>query len=78
MRILDDELDKKLDLVSIFLTEIEIRHLIGYLKQLLDKKIDHAHLISEDYQKEITVCMYDGSGVKKFSARVEKLIREDT
>ena len=77
MRILDDELDKKLDIVSLFLTEIEIRHLIGYLKQLLDKKIDHAHLMSEDYQKEITVCIYDTINSQKFSPRVEKLIRED-
>lgn len=37
MRILDDELDKKLDTVSLFLTETEIRHLIGYLEQLLKK-----------------------------------------
>ena len=60
MRILDDESDKKLDNVSIFLTKEEAVQLRGYLNQLLDNpKLQHSHLSSSDYQKEITICLYD-------------------
>ena len=54
MRILNDESDKKLDNISIFLTKEEAIQLRGYLNQLLDDpKLHHAHLSSKDYQKEI-------------------------
>ncbi len=78
MRILNDESDKKLDAVSVFLTKQEVKQLIGYLTQLIENpKLQHMHLSSEDYQKEITICMYDGEDLSGFSQRAKKLISAD-
>ena len=78
MRILDDEADKKMDNVSIFLTKEEAVQLRGYLNQLLDNpKMQHSHLSSTDYQKEITICLYNENDLEGFSKRSIKLIKED-
>ena len=79
MRILDDESNKKLDNISIFLTREEILQLRGYLNQLLDNpKLQHSHLSSSDYKKEITICLYDNKNLENFDQRSIKLIKEDT
>lgn len=78
MRILDDESDKKLDNISIFLTKEEAVQLRGYLNQLLNNpKLQHSHLSSGDYQKEITICLYDEKNLENFNQRSVKLIKED-
>jgi hypothetical protein len=78
MRILDDELSKKLDSVTLFLTRSELKQLIGYAEQLLEKpSADHYHLSNEDYQKEITLCIYDAEKTDNLSPRIKKLILED-
>jgi hypothetical protein len=78
LRILDDETDKKLDNVSIFLTKDEAMQLRGYLNQLLDNpKLQHSHLSSADYQKEITVSLYDEKNLENFNQRSIQLIKED-
>jgi hypothetical protein len=77
MRILDDKSDKKLNTVSLFLIEDEALHLIGYLEQFVENKgSDHSHLISEDYQKEITLFVYDPENISDFHPRIQKLIRD--
>lgn len=78
MRILDDESDKKLDNVSIFLTREELKQLIGYAEGLLNKdSSDHYHLSSDDYQKEITLSIYNPESTEKFNPRIIKLIKND-
>lgn len=79
MRISDDVSDKKLDKVTIFLTEQEALQLESYLKQFLEKSKEglHFHLSSEDYQKEITFCIYDPEHIEKLHLRAQKLIRDD-
>ena len=78
MRILDDVSNKKLDRITIFLTKEEAGFLQKYLKQIIDNPIqDHAHLSSSDYQKEITICVYDNRSIDKFGLRAKKLILED-
>lgn len=78
MRILDDKSDKKLDNASIFLTKEEAVQLRGYLNQLLDNpKLQHCHLSSADYQKEITICLYDEKNLGNLNQRSIKLIKED-
>lgn len=78
LRILDEESDKKLDVVSIFLTKEEIRQLKSYLSQLLDNPgLHHVHLSNEDYQKEITICLYDANNLKDMHKRAIKLIEKD-
>lgn len=69
MYILDDESDKKL----------KMQQLAGYAKGLL-KEIstsNHYHLSSEDYQKEITICLYDSVNISNFHPSIQKLIRDD-
>ncbi len=54
MRILDDKSDKKLDTVTLFLTQEEALQLRSDLDQLLAKpKLHHTHLSSENYQKGV-------------------------
>ena len=80
MRISDDISDRKLDKVTLFLTESEALQLEGYLKQFIEKPKDkglHFHLTSEDYQKEVTVCIYDPENIKALHPRAQKLIRDD-
>jgi len=80
MRISDDATDKKLDKVTLFLTESEALQLEDYLKQFLKKPKDkgyHFHLSSEDYQKEITVCIYNPKNISTLHHRAQKLILED-
>ena len=73
-----DESDKKLDNVSIFLTQGEAIQLRGYLSQLLDNpKSQHSHLSCADYQKEITVCLYNETKLENLNQRSIKLIKED-
>lgn len=78
MRILSDETDKKLDVVSIFLTKKEAMQLQSYLTQLLDNpQLQHIHLSSEDYKKEISICLYDKTNLKGLHSRVIQLINKD-
>lgn len=80
MRISDDVSDKKLDRITIFLTESEALQLESYLKQFLEKpkgKGFHFHLSSEDYEKEITVCIYDQKNINALHSRAQKLIHDD-
>ncbi|MBX7067642.1 MAG: hypothetical protein K1X28_10470 [Parachlamydiales bacterium] len=78
MRIIDEDSDTKLDSIAIFLTRNELKQLIGYAKQLLENpSLDHHHLSSEDYKKEITICIYDPKNIKMFDERSQKLISED-
>ncbi len=78
MRILNDESGGKLDMVTLFFTKEELKQLIGYAKQLIENpSADHHHLSSEDYKKEITLCIYNEENVKNFSPRVQKLIIKD-
>jgi len=79
MYILDDESNKKLDCITLILTRSEVQQLQGYVKQLLEKtpSSDHYHLSSEDYQREITICMYNPENIRALHSRAQKLIRDD-
>ncbi len=78
MRILDEESDKKLDEVSIFLTKEEAVQMLGYLENLIkNPSHQHSHLSSIDYQKEITICIYDTQNIESFHPRAKKLILKD-
>ena len=78
MRILNDISDTKLDSISIFLNEEEMKQMSDYLNQLLNNpNQQHVHLSSSDYQKEITICLYDEKKLEHFHPRAVKLIKED-
>lgn len=56
-----------------------MRQLLGYAKQLLEnpQTSEHYHLSSEDYQKEITLCMYESEKIEQYTPRIQKLIKDD-
>jgi hypothetical protein len=78
LRILDEDSDKRIDNVCIFLTKDEAVELRDDLNQLLDNpKLHHTHLSNADYQKEITICLYNEKDLQGFHPRAIKLIKED-
>lgn len=78
MRLLDEDTDKKINHVSVFLTRNEGMNLRNALTDLLDHPENHHdHVSSEDYQKEITIAIYDQENLKGFDQRSRKLILED-
>jgi hypothetical protein len=69
---------QKLDGVGLYLIREEAIQLQSYLEQLLaDPGMHHAHLSSYDYQKEVTVSIYDVANLEGFDERSKKLIKED-
>lgn len=78
MRIYDPRQSRRLDAIGLFLTREEALQLRSYLEQLLaDPGMHHVHLSSDDYQKEVTVSIYDMANLEGFDERSKQLIRED-
>jgi len=78
MRLLDEDRDTKLDRVTIYLTRPEAEELMSDLRMALaNPKGHHAHISSEDFQKEITVCIYDNNLLGDFNERSKRLIKDD-
>ncbi len=79
MRMLNQETDAPVQMLTVLLTRSEVQELHGILDDLLaaDSTGDHYHLSSPDYQKEITVAIYGESDPRGFSERMLKLIAED-
>lgn len=78
MRMLDDETDRPLKLVSIFLTPDEAREMRGYLDHLIsDPAAQHSHLSDSDLSHEIIVSVYTDS-LAGFHERAKRLILYDT
>lgn len=78
MRILDNETNRAISNISVFLTPEEAREMIGYLEQLLeDPQLHHAHLNDEKYEREITLAVYSEKNMNEFDDRSRKLILED-
>lgn len=78
MRILDNDSNKKIDDITLYLKKRELIQLRSYIDQLLeDPQLQHSHLSSSDYQKEITLCIYDEENLEGFNERSKKLILDD-
>ena len=81
MRIHNQDNDTKVDKVTIFLTLTEAKTFQQGLIELIEEpKWNHKHISSDDYKKEITICIYDPSALDEygFHERAIKLIREDS
>ena len=60
MRIANHENLVQLDRVTLFLTDREMKEMIGYLVDLIGKNDDsHHHVSSENYDREITITRFD-------------------
>ncbi len=78
MRLLDDGSNRKLDRVTLYLSRSEADELKSSLEEILERpEGNHAHISSEDFEKEITICIYDENLLDGFSERSKKLIQED-
>lgn len=78
MRILDEQRDCSVARVTILLTRAEAEELRDALESVLANwRGNHAHVPSEDWQKEITVALYDVNTIDTFHERYQRLILED-
>ncbi len=78
MRLLDEDGGKRLERVILYLTQSEAEQLKNDLEQLLLKPSQyHAHVSGDDYQKEVTVTIYQPGQLEGFEERSKKLILED-
>jgi len=78
MRILDEQRDQAVSRSTILLTRAEAEELRDSIEAILEGgEENHAHIPSEDFQKEITLALYDGANTSTFNDRCQRLIRED-
>jgi hypothetical protein len=79
VRILDEDNDKSLSAIILYLTKSEASQLRDYLEQVLAHPIGrHEHVSNSDYTKEVTICIYDPDHLdENFHERSKKLILED-
>lgn len=58
MRMLNEDNDKKFDRMTLYLTRIEAEELRDSWEALIvNPKQHHVHISTENYQKELTVCL---------------------
>ena len=79
MRILDNDNDKALKNLTIYLKVCEAKELLGDLQRLVKNSNDygHAHINDEEFIHEITLVVYDESDLKGLNNRSKKIISED-
>ena len=76
MRILDVTTDKSIKKIILYLTNFEALEFRDSLNDLIKKPLNnHAHISSEDYQKEVTICIYGESNLNGFDKRSIELIK---
>jgi hypothetical protein len=79
MRILDEQRDQGVSRSTILLTRAEAGELRDSIEAILKgDEGNHAHIPSEDFQKEITVALYDETNISTFNERCQRLIKEDS
>ena len=79
MRILDEESDRALSRITLLLRPSEARELVSALETLLraGEPAHHEHISNSDFDKEVTVAMYDEEQLDQFSERCQLLIASD-
>ena len=79
MRILDQDNDRSVNAVTLYLTKSEAAELRDSLEYILEDPVGrHEHTSSNDYAKEVTVCIYDPDHLTNFDERSKRLILEDS
>jgi len=78
MRILDQDTDRAVSNVCLYLTPDEAERLRGRLERLLlNADEHHTHLEDGDLKHEITVTIYRDDNLHTYDQRSRKLILED-
>ena len=77
MRILDEDENKSLNRVTIYLTLAEAQELRDSLESLVNSPIGrHEHIPNEDFSKELTVCIYDLNNIEQFNEQSKKILQD--
>lgn len=78
MRILDQNSDKTVNNVILYLTYSEALELRDSLNDLLNKPLNnHTHINDESYKRELTVCIYDVNNLEGFNKKSIDAILND-
>jgi hypothetical protein len=75
MRIYNHDEDSTCDNVTIYLTNMEAKELYDDLASLMEQPLNnHAHISSEDHQREVTICIYDKDKLDGFDDRSKEIL----
>lgn len=79
MRILDQDKDKKINDVLLLLTCSEASELKDELERLLasSQKDDHGHVNDIEFEREISIAIYNENNIEGFDDRIKRLLTED-
>jgi hypothetical protein len=81
MRIYNEDTDKKVNKVILYLTPDEAQELKDSLELIINnnEKHNHEHVADreDDFKREITVCIYREDNLSSFDERSRKLILND-
>jgi hypothetical protein len=81
MRIYNEDTDKKINKVILYLTPNEAQELKDSLESIINKNKQnhHEHIPDreDDFKREITVCIYRKNNISSFDERSRKLILND-
>lgn len=81
MRIYNEDTDKKVNKVILYLTPDEAHELKDSLELIINnnKRHHHEHIPDreDDFKREITVCIYKKDDLSSFDERSRKLILND-
>ena len=75
MRILDEKRNQAAERVSLFLTRAEAAEMRDMLEALLnDETNHHVHISDAEFEREVTIAVYDENDLSLFHDRAKKLI----
>lgn len=75
MRIYDSSNNKTIDDVVLYLTPDEAKELHNDLGRIMEKpRGNHVHVSSNDYQHELTVCVYRKEDIDTFDEKSRKIL----
>lgn len=78
MKIFDEDTEKKVNNVILYLTPEEAQEMKDSLEILLkNKDHHHSHIPDKDFKKEITICIYREDNLSSFDEHSKKLILRD-
>jgi hypothetical protein len=77
MRILDEARDAAIANITLLLTRAEASEMRDALETLLADESRHEHVSSKDYDKEVSLAIYNDETLQRFNDRCRRLIRQD-
>lgn len=77
MRIYDFDNDRTIDNVVLYLTPAETRELYNGLARVIETpRRVHVHISSNDYQRELTLCVYRKEDIETFDEKSRQILEE--